>query len=46
MVGDGIDKIYKEVDNPIVNYIVTKVENINQLEMMEVLYQLNMEIIF
>ena len=24
MVGDGIDKIYKEVENPIVNYIVTK----------------------
>lgn len=24
MVGDGIDSIYKEVDNPIVNYIVTK----------------------
>lgn len=24
MVGDGIDKVYKEVKNPIVNYIVTK----------------------
>ena len=24
MVGDGIDKIYKEVENPIVNYIVSK----------------------
>ena len=24
MVGDGIDKVYKEVENPIVNYIVTK----------------------
>lgn len=24
MVGDGIDKIYKEVENPIVNYIATK----------------------
>lgn len=24
MVGDGIDKIYKEVEEPIVNYIVTK----------------------
>lgn len=24
MVGDGIDKLYKEVENPIVNYIVSK----------------------
>lgn len=24
MVGDGIDKVYKEVENPTVNYIVTK----------------------
>lgn len=24
MVGDGIDKVYKEVENPIVNYIITK----------------------
>ncbi|MCI8548325.1 MAG: serine hydrolase [Bacilli bacterium] len=24
MVGDGIDKIYKEVDKPVVNYMVTK----------------------
>lgn len=24
MVGDGIDKVYKEVENPIVNYIVSK----------------------
>lgn len=24
MVGDGIDKIYKEVEDPIVNYIVSK----------------------
>lgn len=24
MVGDGIDRFYKEVENPIVNYIVTK----------------------
>lgn len=24
MVGDGIDKVYKEVENPIINYIVTK----------------------
>ena len=24
MVGDGIDKVYKEVENAIVNYIVTK----------------------
>lgn len=34
MVGDGIDKIYKEM------------ENINLLEMMVVLYQLSMKIIF
>ena len=24
MVGDGIDKIYKEVENPIVNYVISK----------------------
>ena len=24
MVGDGIDEVYKEVENPIINYIVTK----------------------
>jgi len=24
MVGDGIDEIYKKVENPLVNYIVTK----------------------
>ena len=24
MVGDGIDKVYKEVKNPIINYIITK----------------------
>ena len=24
MVGDGIDKVYKKVENPSVNYIVTK----------------------
>lgn len=34
MVGDGIDKIYKEV------------ENINLLKMMVVLYQLSIKIIF
>lgn len=34
MIGDGIDKIYKEV------------ENINLLKMMVVLYQLSIKIIF
>lgn len=24
MVGDGIDKVYKEIENPFINYIVTK----------------------
>jgi len=24
MVGDGIDKVYKEIKNPIINYIITK----------------------
>lgn len=24
MVGDGIDKVYKEIEKPIVNYIVSK----------------------